>query len=292
MTGYPRCSVGWTLRVLVSRLSHTLVSLVSMAAILRLSKRRLAAAGHRIVELERETARLAQEAQRAWRIRDDFLATLSHELRTPLNAMLGWIQLLRLRADDEPTRSHALDVVERNARTQVQIVEDLLDLSLIITGRMRLTFSRVDLPAVVREGCEGLSATAAAKNVDLRLEIDDVGADVHGDAARLQQVIWNLVSNGIKFTPAGGRVIVRLSADRECAEISVRDTGVGIRPDVLPYVFDRFTQGDTSLTRPYGGLGMGLAIVRHLTELHGGAVEAASAGPNRGARFSVRLPVH
>jgi signal transduction histidine kinase len=279
------------LMVPVSRLSHTVVALASMAAMLRVSRRRLAAADHRISELERETARLAQEAQKAWSVGDDFLATLSHELRTPLNAMLGWVQLLRLRADDEPMRSHALDVVERNARTQAQVIADLLDLSLIITGRMHLTFSSVDLPAVVRGACEALSAAATAKRLDLRAKIDDP-ASVRGDARRLQQVVWNLVSNGIKFTPPGGRISVRLSADATSAEISVRDTGVGIRSDVLPHVFDRFTQGDSSVTRAFGGLGLGLAIVRHLTELHGGSVEAASEGHNRGALFSVRLPVH
>jgi signal transduction histidine kinase len=280
------------LMVPVSRLSLAVVALASKAAMLRLAKRRLAAADHRIQELEREKARLAQETEHAWSVRDTFLDRLSHELRTPLNAMLGWVQLLRLRAEDEPMRSHALDVVERTARTQVQVVDDLLDLRLLITGRMHLTLSRVDLPAVVRGACEALVATAAAKNVSLDFEINDPTLKVRGDAARLQQVIWNLVSNGIKFTPPGGRVIVGLTANGNCAEISVRDTGVGIRPEVLPFVFDRFTQGDSSLTRPFGGLGLGLAIVRHLTELHGGSVDAASAGQGRGASFSVRLPIH
>jgi signal transduction histidine kinase len=277
--------------VAVSRLSHTLVALVSMAATQQLAKRRLAAADKRIFELEQEGARLEQEAEQAWRVRDDFLATLSHELRTPLNAMLGWVRLLRLHADDEATRRHALDVVERNARTHAQIVEDMLDLSRIITGRMHLTFSRIDLPAIVRQGCSALASTAAAKNVELRVEIDPVNADVQGDAVRLQQVVWNLVSNGIKFTPARGRVTVSLRTHRDCAEISVSDTGVGIRPDVLPYVFHRFTQGDSSVTRLFGGLGLGLAIARHLVELHGGSVEAASAGQDRGASFVVRLPI-
>jgi signal transduction histidine kinase len=206
--------------------------------------------------------------------------------------MLGWVQLLRLHADDESTRSHALDIVERNARSQAQIVEDLLDLSRIITGRMHLTFSRVDLVAIVRSSCSALSSTAAAKQVELRVELDQLDAHVQGDTVRLQQIVWNLVSNAVKFTSAGGRVTVRLRADRDCAEISVTDTGVGIKPDVLPYVFHRFTQGDSSVTRSFGGLGLGLAIVRHLVELHGGSVEASSAGHNRGASFVVHLPIH
>ncbi len=278
--------------VAVSRLSYVFVALTSMAAARRLSKRRLAAADERIAELEQETARLADEAQRAWRIKDDFLATLSHELRTPLNAMLGWVQLLRLHAGDEGMRNHALDVVERNARTQVQIIADMLDVSRIITGRERLVFARVNLAAIVRGGCEVLSATAAAKHVELRIEIEPLRGDVFGDAARLQQVVWNLVSNAIKFTPAAGRVTVRLRQHRRFAEISVSDTGIGIRSEVLPYVFDRFRQGDSSLTRPFGGLGLGLAIVRHLTELHGGSVEASSQGEDCGASFFVRLPIH
>jgi signal transduction histidine kinase len=205
---------------------------------------------------------------------------------------LGWIQLLRVHSDDAATRTHAIDVLERNARAQVQIVADMLDVSRIITGGMRLTLAPLDLAAVVRRGCESVAATAAAKNVELRVDIACLQGDVHGDATRLQQVVWNLVSNAIKFTPAGGQVAVRLGAERTCAEITVSDTGIGITPEVLPHVFDRFSQGDSSLTRPFGGLGLGLAIVRHLVELHGGTVHAASAGTSRGAAFAVRLPIH
>jgi signal transduction histidine kinase len=276
----------------VSRLSHVLLALAVTAGACRLVRSRNRAASERIAELERETSRLTEEARRAWRIKDDFLATLSHELRTPLNAMLGWVQLLRVHSDDADMRNHAIDVVERNARTQVQIVADMLDVSRIITGQMNLALSCVDLPSIVRGGCEALSAAAAAKNVDLQVEIEPLDADVYGDAARLQQVVWNLVSNGIKFTPAGGRVNVRLSGNESHAEISVRDTGVGIAPDVLPFVFDRFRQADSSLTRPFGGLGLGLAIVRHLVELHGGSVYASSAGTGAGAAFAIRLPLH
>ena len=327
----------------VSRLSHVLVALAASVGALRLARSRNHAALERIAELERETSRLTEETRRAWRIKDDFLATLSHELRTPLNAMLGWVQLLRIHSDDVAMRNHAIDVVERNARTQVQIVADMLDVSRIITGQMRLALSRVDLPLVIRCGCEALAATAAAKNVELQIEIGALRGDVYGDATRLQQVVWNLVSNGIKFTPNEGRIEVRVRTGREFVDLevadsgkgiaaeflpyvfdrfrqadssstrahgglgiglalvrhlvelhggTVQDTGVGIAPEVLPFVFDRFRQADSSLTRPFGGLGLGLAIVRHLVELHGGAVQASSPGAGSGARFAVRLPLH
>jgi signal transduction histidine kinase len=286
----------------VSRLSHIFVAVATMAGAVHLAKRRIHLAEERIAALERETARipgleheagrLADEAQRAWRIKDDFLATLSHELRTPLNAMLGWVQLLRVHSDDVAMRTHAIEVLERNARAQVQVVADMLDVSRIITGGMQLTLAPLDLLAVVRRSCDSLAQTAAAKKVALRVELEPLAGDVHGDATRLQQVVWNLVSNAIKFTPAGGQVMVRVRPDERHAEISVADTGIGITPEVLPHVFDRFSQGDSSLTRPFGGLGLGLAIVRHLVELHGGSVHASSAGTNSGATFSVRLPIH
>jgi signal transduction histidine kinase len=288
--------------VAVSRLSHFLVALATMAGALHLAKRRIHLAEARILELqadtaripdlEQEAARLADEAQRAWRIKDDFLATLSHELRTPLNAMLGWVQLLRVHSEDAAMRTHAIEVLERNARAQVQIMADMLDVSRIITGGMQLTLAPLDLPSIVRRSCESLAQTAAAKKVALHVGIEPLAGDVHGDATRLQQVVWNLVSNAIKFTPAGGQVMVRVRLHERHAEISVSDTGIGITPEVLPQVFDRFSQGDSSLTRPFGGLGLGLAIVRHLVELHGGSVHASSAGANRGATFTVNLPIH
>ena len=273
-----------------------------MAGAMHLAKRRIHMAEERIAELEHENTRIAEleqeaarltgEVQRAWRIKDDFLATLSHELRTPLNAMLGWVQLLRVHSDDASMRQHAIEVLERNARAQVQIVADMLDVSRIITGGMSLTLAPLDLAAVVRRSCDSLAATAAAKQVALRVDIEELGGDVHADGPRLQQVAWNLVSNAIKFTPAGGQVTVCVRPHENNAEISVTDTGIGIAPEVLPYVFDRFSQADSSLTRPFGGLGLGLAIVRHLVELHGGSVYGWSEGINRGARFFVRLPIH
>jgi signal transduction histidine kinase len=289
--------------VVPSRLSHVFVALATMAGAVHLAKRRSHIAGDdriaelerengRIAQLEQEVARLAEEAQRAWRVKDDFLATLSHELRTPLNAMLGWVQLLRVHSDDRAMRAHAIEVLERNARAQVQIVADMLDVSRIITGGMRLALAPLDLASVVRSSCDSLAQTAAAKNVTLCVQIEPFAGEVHGDVTRLQQVVWNLVSNAIKFTPAGGQVAVSVHPDEKHAEISVSDTGIGITPEVLPHVFDRFSQGDSSLTRPFGGLGLGLAIVRHLVELHGGSVHASSGGANRGATFRIRLPIH
>ena len=247
-------------------------------------------AKRRIAELESEVRRLEEEALQAGRVKDDFLATLSHELRTPLNAMLGWIQLLRLHVQNPQERTHALDVLERNARTQVQIVADLLDVSRVVTGKMRLVFERVDLPDIVAMATEGLHPTAAAKGVTLAIDTAPVPGIVFGDPARLQQIVWNLVSNAVKFTPGGGTVTVRLRAAGSTAELVVTDTGIGMHADVVPHVFERFRQADSSLTRRFGGLGLGLAIVRHLVELHGGTVEAASEGPELGSTFTVRLP--
>jgi signal transduction histidine kinase len=250
----------------------------------------LEAAARRIAALEAEVATLTEAARRASRAKDEFLATLSHELRTPLNAMLGWLQLLRINADDPDERARAIDVLERNVRAQVQIVADLLDVSRIITGRMRIGCRRVNLERVVRRGVDALRAAAAAKHVTLDIETHPIDGLVYGDAARLQQVVWNLVSNGVKFTPPGGSVTVVLGARDGHVEIDVRDTGPGVPAEVLPYVFDRFRQADSSLTRPFGGLGLGLAIVRHLVELHGGTVRVDSS--SAGTTFTVELPLH
>jgi len=250
----------------------------------------LEAANRRIAALEAEVARLTDAERRASRAKDEFLATLSHELRTPLNAMLGWLQLLRMRVDDPEERGHAIDVLERNVRTQVQIVADLLDVSRIITGRMRIACRRVNLERAITRGVDSLRAAASAKHVTLEVDSRPVDGVVYGDAARLQQVVWNLVSNGVKFTPAGGRVRVVVQSRDNYVEIAVHDTGPGIPTEALPFVFDRFSQADSSLTRPFGGLGLGLAIVRHLVELHGGAVRVDSS--TRGATFSVLLPLH
>ncbi len=232
----------------------------------------------------------AEQLAAANRAKEDFLATLSHELRTPLNAMLGWTRLLRMGKLDPPARTRALETIERNAHVQEQLIADILDVSRIVTGRLRLDLRPIDLAPVVDAAIGTLQPSAAAKGVDLSCTLGRTGK-VLGDPDRLQQVVWNLLSNAIKFTPGGGRVSVALTRAGAAAVISVTDTGDGIPASLLPYVFDRFTQGDTSVTRMHGGLGLGLSIVRHIVELHGGQVSAGSQGAGQGATFSVTLPL-
>jgi PAS domain S-box-containing protein len=237
-----------------------------------------------------DNARLYREAQRVNRVKDEFLATLSHELRTPLNAVLGWARLLRLGKLDEAARARALETIERNAAAQAQLIEDLLDVSRIISGKFQVEVQAVDLPAVTEAALDAVRLAAEAKNITLAAHIGAV-PQLAGDGTRLQQVVWNLLSNAIKFTPKGGHVDIRVHAVDSHVEIEVSDDGEGIRKDFLPYVFDRFRQADGTTTRAHSGLGLGLAIVRHLVELHGGSVRAESEGCGRGAVFSVRLPV-
>ena len=236
-----------------------------------------------------EHARLYGEARDANRMKDEFLATLSHELRTPLNAMLGWSRLLRSRPFDAASADRALATIERNARQQAQLVEDLLDVSRIITGKLRLDARPLELAPVVDAALDAVRLAAETKGVRLEAALSP-GASVNGDPDRLQQVAWNLVANALKFTPAGGRVRVDLASSGSVVELSVEDDGQGIEPEFLPFVFDRFRQEESSTRRQHGGLGLGLAIVRHLVELHGGTVRAMSAGAGRGALFSVLLP--
>ena len=231
------------------------------------------------------------EAESANRTKDEFLATLSHELRTPLNAILGWAQLLAVGGVEGEEFTHALETIERNAKVQAQLIEDLLDLSRIISGKLRLELEKVDLPAAVEAALDSVRPTAEAKGVRLVPILDSHATPVLGDPNRLQQVVWNLLSNAIKFTPKGGKVQLFLQATGDQAEIVVSDTGQGIKAEFLPYVFDRLRQQDASSTRRHGGLGLGLAIVRHLVELHGGSVAAESRGENKGATFSVRIPL-
>jgi PAS domain S-box-containing protein len=235
--------------------------------------------------------RARAEAEAASRAKDDFLATLSHELRTPLTAILGWARILRRGDVPAAQAAHAVDVIERNAVAQSRLIEDLLDVSRIITGRVRLDVQPVRLVPVVDAALDGIRPAAEAKSITLAFEPPPAPDLVMADAARLQQVVWNLVSNAVKFTPHGGRVEIGLERTASHQEIRVEDTGVGIRPEVLPFVFDRFRQADSTSTRVHGGLGLGLAIVRHLVELHGGSVTADSAGEGRGARFIVRIPI-
>ena len=240
--------------------------------------------------LERETAARA-EAEAASRLKDEFLATVSHELRTPLTAILGWAHLMRTGRLEEEATARALETIERNARSQSQLIEDLLDVSRIVSGKIRLDVRPVDPVSFIDLAVEALRPAAEAKGVTLR-KVNDAGAStVNGDPARLQQVVWNLLSNAVKFTEGGGLVQVRLARAGEDVEIAVSDTGPGIAPEFLPHVFERFRQADQKTTRQHGGLGLGLAIVRHLVELHGGAVRADSPGEEgRGATFTVRLP--
>ena len=232
-----------------------------------------------------------ERAEEANRTKDEFLATLSHELRTPLTAMLGWTRMLRTRELDETTSAHALETIERNVRAQAQLIEDLLDVSRIITGKLRLDVSPVELMPVIEAALDSVRPAADAKLIQLQTTLDPLTGPVSGDPSRLQQVVWNLVSNAVKFTTRGGRVEVRLERVESHVEITVSDTGQGISQEFLPYVFERFRQADSSTTRVHGGLGLGLAIVRHLVELHGGSVHVESQGVGLGSTFKVQLPV-
>jgi signal transduction histidine kinase/ActR/RegA family two-component response regulator len=232
------------------------------------------------------------EAEAASRLKDEFLATVSHELRTPMTAVLGWAHLLRVNGQlVGADREHALEVIERNARSQNQLIEDLLDVSRIITGKLRLDVRSVEPVSFIVAAIEAVIPAAEAKGILIHKSLNAGVAEVSGDPARLQQVVWNLLSNAIKFTPRGGRVEVSLKRTNSHLEISITDSGAGIEAEFLPYVFDRFRQADGSTRRQHGGLGLGLAIVRHLVELHGGSVGAASPGEGLGATFTVRLPL-
>jgi signal transduction histidine kinase/PAS domain-containing protein/ActR/RegA family two-component response regulator len=256
-----------------------------------------------VLERDRSDRRLRQsleaeqfargEAERASRMKDEFLATLSHELRTPLNAILGWTRILRLKTDVRPDIAQGVEVIERNARAQATIIQDLLDMSAIVSGKVRLSVQPMDLKALVEAALDTAMPAAQAKQV--RLDALRTGLEgevtVLGDAARLQQVLWNLLSNAIKFTPREGRIDVALEADGEQAWVRITDSGAGIAEDFLPYVFDRFRQQDASTTRRHGGLGLGLAIVKQIVELHAGRVTVASDGAGRGATFAVAIPL-
>ena len=240
--------------------------------------------------LEREQVARAR-AEEAGRLKDEFLATVSHELRTPLNAILGWAHVLRRTGLTDPRERHAVEVIERNALAQAHVIDDLLDVSRIITGKLRLDVHPLMPSTVVEAAIESLKPMAEAKGVQLDSVLDSRAGPISGDPARLQQVVWNLLSNGIKFTPKGGRVEVRLERVDSSVEITVADNGEGITPEFLPHVFDRFRQFDSSIVRRTSGLGLGLAIVRHLVELHAGFVMAESAGKGQGSNFTVRLPL-
>lgn len=240
--------------------------------------------------LSREQAARA-ELERTGRLKDEFLALLSHELRTPLTAILGWSQLLLNRGPADEILRRGLATIERNARTQAKLIDDLLDMSRIISGRLSLEVEAVDLAEMLETLLESAEPAAKTKGVRLELSVASAGEQVMGDPNRLQQIVWNLLSNSIKFTPQGGQIKVLLRREGSYAHLVVSDSGIGIDPKFLPHVFEQFRQADASTTREHGGLGLGLSIVQHLVQLHGGTVEAASAGKGQGASFTVKLPL-
>jgi PAS domain S-box-containing protein len=244
----------------------------------------------RLAELLVREQAARREAEQVNRVKDEFLATLSHELRTPLNAIMGWAHVLRAGGLDGESAARAVETIGRNANLQAQLISDILDVSRIVAGKLRLELSRVELVDVLGEALETVQPAASAKNIRMESLIEPQAGPVTGDPHRLQQVVWNLLANAIKFTPVNGRVDIRLEASPSHATITVQDDGPGIDPSFLPHIFERFRQADASSTRPHGGLGLGLAIVRHLVELHGGTVEAANRTDRSGAVFQVTLP--
>jgi len=251
---------------------------------------RMQAEEERAQLLVREQAARA-EAEQANRTKDEFLATLSHELRTPLSAILGWSHLVRSGKLDEPQMTRAFETIERNARSQSQLIDDLLDVSRIITGKLQIEPRPVDIWVVIEAAIDAVRPSFEAKNIQLETVMDQEGSAVPGEPNRLQQIFWNLFSNAAKFTPEGGYVRVEGKCDSATIRISVSDSGIGITPEFLPYIFDRFRQADGSTTRVHGGLGLGLSIVKHLVQLHQGSVEVESPGKNEGATFTVTLPL-
>lgn len=254
----------------------------------QLERRRLEQERDALLASER-AARL--EAERVSRVKDEFVATLSHELRTPLHAILGWTHVLMNPSSREVHLEAGLRAIERNARAQARMIDDLLDMSRIISGKVRLDVQRIALAPLIVAAVEAIRPAADAKGIELSVALDASTAPILGDPNRLQQVIWNLLSNAVKFTPAGGRVVVALERGETQATIAVSDSGEGIAPQFLPYLFERFRQADASTTRRHGGLGLGLSIIKQLVELHGGAVAAESAGPGQGSTFRVSLPI-
>jgi PAS domain S-box-containing protein len=272
--GHPRAGV------FTERAERIVVGLASQAAI--------AIDNARLFQRVQEAKRAAEEANR---IKDEFLATVSHELRTPLTAMLGWVRLLRSGKLDDPTSARAIETIERNVKSQAQLIEDLLDISRITTGKLRLDMQPLEVERLIKAAVDAIRPAAEAKNIRIRMVLDSMSDYVSGDFERLQQVLWNLLSNAIKFSPRGESVQIKMERTDSHIDIEVSDRGQGIKPEFLPYIFNRFSQADSSINRSYGGLGLGLAIVKHLVELHGGTVEAASEGTGRGATFKVSLPI-
>ena len=242
------------------------------------------------VAVAMDNSRLYRDAQEANRLKDEFVAMVSHELRTPLTPMLGCIHLLRTAKLSQTNFDRALDMIERNAHAQVHIVEDLLDASRIVAGKLHLVMKSTQVPPIVEAAIETVLGSAEAKGIEIITNFEDVQTPINADPHRLQQIVWNLLSNAVKFTPSEGRIDVSLRADGNDIQIQVTDTGIGIPPDFLPYIFDRFRQGSYVNPKMRSGLGLGLTIVRHLVELHSGSIHAASAGPDKGAVFTLRFP--
>jgi signal transduction histidine kinase len=250
-----------------------------------------AALGVHYRRLLRIAAEQSRRAETALRVKDEFLTTLSHELRTPLNLVLGWARLLASGKLDHVQTARAVDAIERAGWAQSRLIEDLLDLSRIVSGKLQIHPTPTALQPRIEAAVDSLRAAAAAKHIVLAVTLDETLGPIAADPDRVQQIVWNLVSNAIKFTPSGGRVDVRLSTRADEAIISVKDTGIGFDRQVAAHMFERLHQGDGSSTRQYSGLGLGLGIVRHLVELHGGSVTASSLGADAGSRFEVRLPI-
>ena len=280
--------------VFTARTERLIVGVAGQAAVAidnaRLYERVARSAEEREKLLEAERAARAH-AERVSIVKDEFLATLSHELRTPLNAILGWTQILRAHVSADPESAEGLEVIERNTRVQTQLIEDLLDMSRIVSGKIRLDVQQVDLQDVIKAAVASVRHSADAKGLRLQIVLDPLAGPVRGDPARLQQCFWNLLSNAIKFTPKGGKIQVTLERVNSHLEACVIDDGEGIKPEFLPHLFERFRQADATTTRRHGGLGLGLSIVKHLVELHGGKVRAKSPGPGRGSTFCVELPL-
>lgn len=231
------------------------------------------------------------EAETANRMKDEFLATVSHEIRTPLNAIIGWSHLLRSGRLDAATAARAVETIDRNAKSQAQLIEDILDVSRMITGKLRLNTEPVDIASVINAAIDSVQLAIDSRELHLEVTLDPLARHTMGDANRLQQIVWNLLANAIKFTPSGGRIEVKVERANDNLQLSVSDTGQGIGASFLPFIFDRFRQADGTTTRQHGGLGLGLAIVRHLVELHGGTIKADSAGEGRGSTFTIKLPL-
>jgi signal transduction histidine kinase len=278
--------------MVLERPVRRLVFIRTASVALRARRRQFEMRAHleeRALLLDRERTARA-EAEMVNRLRDEFLMTVSHELRTPLTAIYGWARMLVTGQIREEQKHRALETIERNAQAQTQLVNDLLDVSRAISGKVRLDVQPVDVEAVMLAAIDSIQPAADAKGIRLETRLDAAAGQILGDAARLQQVVWNLLSNAIKFTPTGGRVDIRLARKEQQVEITVSDNGCGVAPEFVPFVFERFRQGESGTTRQHGGLGLGLAIVRHLVELHGGLATADSGGVGQGATFRVLLP--